>query len=164
MDRVRPKAGVIAEAQKRQNERPLRETNGLMPSKTCGATTISTKVQRKSGFRGDQVKDETGFVPFFIEQGASASQMAAAKFLDTIARMPGMAGQAADAVKAYTQVPLEKAHTLLGLPQEQCPETWISLPPSRRPASWKKYRRSRLPVRTKLIRTPIGGTAVGKTS
>ena len=42
--------------------------------------------------------------------------MAAAKFLDTVARMPGMGGQAADAVKDYTQVPLKKAHQLLGLP------------------------------------------------
>ena len=41
----------------------------------------------------------------FTEQGASASQMEAAKFLDTVARMPGMGGQAADAVKVYIQVP-----------------------------------------------------------
>ena len=31
-------------------------------------------------FRGDQVKDETGFLAVFSEQGTSASHMAAAKF------------------------------------------------------------------------------------
>ena len=60
-------------------------------------------------FRGDTVKDESGFYAAFTEQGASASQMAAAKFLDTIARMPGMKGEASDAVSAYTQVFMAEA-------------------------------------------------------
>ena len=38
------------------------------------------------------------------EQGASASQMAAAKFLDTISKLPGMAGDTSDAISAYTQI------------------------------------------------------------
>ena len=38
------------------------------------------------------------------EQGSSASQMTAAKVMDIISRLPGCAGQAADAVSAYTQV------------------------------------------------------------
>ena len=37
-------------------------------------------------FRGDQVRDEDGFYAVFSEQGTSASHMAAAKFLDAIAR------------------------------------------------------------------------------
>ena len=68
-------------------------------------------------FRGDQVTDDTGLYAVFTEQGASASQMAAAKFLDTIARMPGMASHAAYAIKGYTQVPLSKVHDLPGLPK-----------------------------------------------
>ena len=36
----------------------------------------------------------------FIDQGSSASQMAAAKVMDVIARLPGCDGQAADAVPA----------------------------------------------------------------
>ena len=35
-----------------------------------------------------QDKDETGFFVVFSEQGASASHMSAAKFLDAVARMP----------------------------------------------------------------------------
>ena len=53
---------------------------------------LQSSVQKYNGrvvFRGDKVKDETGFYAVFIEQGASASQMAAAKFLDTIARCWG---------------------------------------------------------------------------
>ena len=39
-----------------------------------------------------------------VEQGASASQMAAATFLDPISEFIGMAGEAKDAVSAYNQV------------------------------------------------------------
>ena len=37
-------------------------------------------------FRGDQVRDESGFYAVFSEQGTSASHLAAAKFIDAIAR------------------------------------------------------------------------------
>ena len=42
---------------------------------------LHQEVQKYKGrvvFRGDQVKDETGYYAVFTEQGASASQMAAA--------------------------------------------------------------------------------------
>ena len=52
--------------------------------------------------RGDNIKDEEGYRAVFAEQGASASQMVGATTLDACARMPGMAGSAADAVSAYT--------------------------------------------------------------
>ena len=63
-------------------------------------------------FRGDAVKDQTGHLAVFTEQGAFASQMAAAKFLDTIARMPGNSGASNDAVSAYTQVLMSEAPRL----------------------------------------------------
>ena len=50
----------------------------------------------------------------------------AARFVDAIARFPGMDGEDSDATGAYTQ-------TVLG---EDCPETWISLPRDRHPKSW----------------------------
>ena len=40
----------------------------------------------------------------YKEQGASASQMAAAKFLNTLWKLPGMAGETSDALSAYAQV------------------------------------------------------------
>ena len=50
--------------------------------------------------RGDIVKDDSGAYAVFTEQGSSASQMTAATIMDVIARLPGCAGEAADAVSA----------------------------------------------------------------
>ena len=63
--------------------------------------------------RGDVVKDDSGFDAVFKEQGSSASQMPATNVMDIISRLPGCAGQAADAVSAYTQVKMEDAPKLL---------------------------------------------------
>ena len=59
------------------------------------------------------MKDDCGSYAVFTEQGSSASQMTAAKVMDIISRLAGCAGQAADAVSAYTQVKMEDAHKLL---------------------------------------------------
>ena len=60
--------------------------------------------------RGYLVKDDSESYAVFTEQGSSASQMTAAKVMDIISRLPGCAGQAADAISAYTQVKVEDAH------------------------------------------------------
>ena len=67
--------------------------------------------------RGDVVKDDSGSFVVFTEHGSSASRMMTAKVLDVIARLPGCAGQASDAVSAYTRVNLEDAPTLLQVPE-----------------------------------------------
>ena len=59
------------------------------------------------------MKDDSGSYAVFTEQGSSASQMTAAKVMDIISRLAGCAGQAADAVSAYTQVKMEDAPKLL---------------------------------------------------
>ena len=46
----------------------------------------------------DMMKDDSGSYAVFTEQDSSASHMTAAKVMDVIARLPGCAGQAADAV------------------------------------------------------------------
>ena len=75
--------------------------------------------------RGDIAKDDSGSCAVFIEQGSSASQMIAAKIMDIISRLLGCAGQAADAVPAYTQVKMEDAPKLLKIPKSECPDIWI---------------------------------------
>ena len=55
------------------------------------------------------MKDNSGAYAVFTEQGSSASQMTAANVMDIISRLPGCAGQAADALSAYTQVKMEDA-------------------------------------------------------
>ena len=69
--------------------------------------------------RGDIVKNDSGSYAVFSEQGSSASQMTAAKVMDVIARVPRCAGQAADAVSAYTQFKMKDAPTLLKIPKSQ---------------------------------------------
>ena len=83
--------------------------------------------------RGDNVKDEEGYRAVFTAQGASASQMAVAKFLDTVSKLPGMAGETSVAIFAYTQVQVTEALLLLQLPKEESPEIWVRIPPRQRP-------------------------------
>ena len=54
------------------------------------------------------------------EQGASASQMAAAIFLDTISKLLGVAGETSDAISAYTQVKMTGAPRLLRMRKDKC--------------------------------------------
>ena len=54
--------------------------------------------------------------------------MTAAKVMDVTERLPGCAGQAADALSGCIQVKMEDASKLLKLPQSECPDIWIRLP------------------------------------
>ena len=67
------------------------------------------KYKRRVVLRGDLVKDDSWSHAVFTEQASSASQMTAAKVIDIISRLPVCAGEAADAVSAYTQVKMEDA-------------------------------------------------------
>ena len=106
-------------------------------------------------FRGDLTKDEDGYLAVFTEQGASASNMAAAKLMDAIARMPGNDGEDSDAVGAYTQVRLSDATKLLG--PGVVTETWITLPAYRRPKSWDSIENSVCPLELNLYGHPLAG-------
>ena len=64
---------------------------------------LETKHQKYKGrvvLRGDIVEDVSRSYAVFSEQGSSAIQMTAAKITDNISRLPGCAGQTADAVSA----------------------------------------------------------------
>ena len=75
------------------------------------------------------MKDDSGSYAEFTEQGSSASQMTAAKVMDILSRLPGCAGQAADAISAYTQVKMEDFPSLFKkIPKSECPDIWIRLP------------------------------------
>ena len=78
--------------------------------------------------RGDIVKDDSGTYAVFTEQGSPASQMTAPNVMDVISRLPGCAGQAADAMSAYTQVKMEDAPPLFKIPKSECQDIWIRLP------------------------------------
>ncbi len=112
---VRPKAEVMAEAQKMKKKVHF---GALMALCHVKRSELQKNIHRYKGcipFRGDDVKDETGSFAVFSEQGTRASLMAAAKLLDAFARMPGCEGEHSDAVGGYTQITWEEAAQLLGL-------------------------------------------------
>ena len=87
----------------------------LMDIRHLKNAELETKHQQYKGrvvLRGDIVKDDSGSYAVFTEQGSSASQMTAAKVMDIISRLPGCAGEAADAISAKTQVKVEDAPKL----------------------------------------------------
>ena len=82
------------------------------------------------------MKDDSGSYAVFTEQGSSASPMTAAEVMDVVARLPGCAGQAADAVSVDTQVKMEDAPSLLKIPKSECPDVGIRPPRHKWPKSW----------------------------
>ena len=109
-------------------------------------------------FRGDIVKDDdSGSYSVFTEQGSSASQLTAAKVMDIISRLPGCAGQAADAVSAKNQVTMEDAPKLLKIPKSECPDIWIRLPRHKWPKSWSSMEDPAVPLERNLYGHPLAG-------
>ena len=95
---------------------------------------------------GDMVKDDSDSCAAFTEQGSSAPQMIAAKVMDTIARLPWCAGQAADAVSACTHVKMEDPPALLKLPKSECPDIWVRRPRHKSPLSWSNIEEPMIPL------------------
>ena len=121
---------------------------------------LEAKHQKYKGrvvLRGDIVKDDSGSYAVFTEQGSSASQMTAAKIMDIISRLPRCAGQAADAVSAYTQVKMEDAHKLLEILQSECPDIWIRLPRHKWPKSWSSMEDPVVPLERNLYGHSLAG-------
>ena len=121
---------------------------------------LETKNQKFKGrvvLQGDIVKDDSGSYAVFTEQGSSASQMTAAKVVDTISRLPGCAGQAADAVSAYTHVKIGDATKLLRIPKSGCPGIWIRLPQHKWPKSWSSMEDPVVPLERNLYGRPSAG-------
>ena len=110
---VKSKQGVINEARANNQKRSLRYTAGLLPLETRGIGRTLANISRQSDAARRRAKVDTGGCAVFTEQGASASHMTAATVLDTISRLPGMSGEANDAVSAFTQVKMSDASRLL---------------------------------------------------
>ena len=112
MTKVRNKKEVIDEA---RTEGRKGKVASLMDLCHLENSELEPQFQKYKGrvvLRGDIVKDDSGLYAVFTEQGSSASQMTTAKVMDITSKLPGCAGQAADAVSAYTQVKMEDASTL----------------------------------------------------
>ena len=92
------------------------------------------------------MKDESGYLAVFSEQGASASRLAAAKFLDVLARVPGNDGIDDDATGAYTQAKHDGVETYVFIPRDKCPKAWNG-----------KYTRPVVRLRLNLYGHPLAG-------
>ena len=103
------------------------------------------------------MKDDSASFAVFTEQGSSASQMKAAKVMDIISRLPGCAGQAADAVSAYTWVKMADAHKLLKIPKSECPDIWIRPQRHKWPKSWSSMEDPVVLLERNLHGHPLAG-------
>ena len=77
--------------------------------------------------------------------------------MDIISRLPGCAGQAADAVSAFTHVKMEDAPKLLKIPKSECPDIWIRLPRYKWPKSWSSMEDPVVPLERNLYGHPLAG-------
>ena len=77
--------------------------------------------------------------------------------MDIISRLLGCAGQAADAVSAYTQVKMEDAPTLMKIPKSECPDIWIRPPRHKWPKSWSSMEDPVVPLGRNLYGHPLAG-------
>ena len=73
-----------------------------------------------------------------------------AKVMDVTSRLTGCAGQAADAISAYTQVKMEDAPSLLKIPKSECPDIWIRPPYHKWPKSWSSMENPVVPLEGKF--------------
>ena len=79
------------------------------------------------------------------------------KNMDVISRLPGCAGQAADAVSAYTQVTMEDAPKLFKNHKSECPDISIRLPRHKWPKSWSSMEDSVFPLERNPYGHPLAG-------
>ena len=77
--------------------------------------------------------------------------------MDIISRLPGCAGQAADAVSACTQVKMEDASTLLKIPKSECPDIRIHLSRHKWPKSRSSMEDPVVPLERNLYGHPLAG-------
>ena len=77
--------------------------------------------------------------------------------MDIISRLPGCAGQAADAVSSHTQVKMEDASKLSNIPKSECPDFWIRLPRHKWTNSWSSVEDPVVPLERNLYGYPLAG-------
>ena len=88
--------------------------------------------------------------------------MTAAKVMDVISRLPGCAGQAADAAPACTQVRMEEAPSLWKIPKSECSDIWIRLPKHKWPESRSSMEDPVVPLERNLCTVILQQDCCGK--
>ena len=155
--KVRSKKEVIDEARTKGAKFHFASLMDICHLKNAELEAKHQQYKGRVVLRGDIVKDDSGSYAVFTDQGSSASQMTAAIVMDIMSRLPGCAGQTADAVSAYTQVKMEDAHKLLKIPKSECPDIWIRLPRHKWPKSWSCMEDPVVPLARNLYSHPLAG-------
>ena len=150
LTKVRRKTEVIDETRTKGAKGHFASLMDICHLKNAELEAKHQKYKGRVVLRGDIVKDDSGSYAIFTEQGSSVSQMTAAKVMDIMSRLPGCAGQAADAVSACTQVKMEDAHKLSKIPKSECPDIWIRLPRHKWPKSWSSIEDPVVPLERNL--------------
>ena len=104
LTKVRSKKEVVDEARTKGAKVHFASLMDISHLKNAESEAKHQKYKGRVVLRGDIEKDDSGSHAVFTGQGSPASQMTAAEVMDIISRLPGCAGQAADAVSAYTQL------------------------------------------------------------
>ena len=104
LTKIRNKQEVIAEARNKDRTVHFASFLDLGHLKNAEVEPQFQKYKGRVVLRGDLVKDDSGSYAVFTEQESPAPQMTGANVMDIISRLPGCAGQAADAISAYSQV------------------------------------------------------------
>ena len=162
LKQVRNKSEVIDEARKESRKIHFASLMDLCHLKNTELETKHQEYKVRVVLRGDIVKDDAGSCAVFTEQGSPASQMTAEKVMDIISRLPGCAGQAADAISAYTQVKMEDAPTLLKIPKSECPDIGIRLTTTQMAQIMVQHGRSSRSSWTKSVWSSFGSTIMVK--
>ena len=92
--------------------------------------------------RGDIVKDDSGSLAVFTEQGFFSISNDSGKdhgYYLQIAWLRWTSSRRS--VSFYTQVKMEDAHILLKIPKSECPDIWIRLPRHKWPNIMVQYGR-----------------------
>ena len=157
LTKVRSKKEVIDEARTTGAKVHFASLMDICHLKNAELERQHQKYKGRVALRSDIVKDDSGSYTVFTEQGSSASQMTAAKVMDIISRLPGCAGQAADAVSAYTQVKMEDAPKLLKITKSECPDFWIRLPRHKWSKLWSSMEDPVVPLERNLYGQSLPG-------
>ena len=157
LTKVRNQKEVIDEARTKGGKVHFASLMDICHLKNAELEAKHQKYKGRVVLRGDIVTDDSGSYAVFTAQGSSPSQITAAKVMDIISRLPGCAGQAADAVCAYTQVKMEDAPKLLKIPKSESPEIWIRLPRHKWSKSWSSVEDPVVPLERNLYGHPLAG-------
>ena len=103
---------------------------------------------------GDIVRDDSGSCAVFAEQGSFAPQWTATNVVDVIARQQDCAGQAPDAVSAYSQVKNERRSKIIQNSKVRMSRYFGYVPRHKWPTSWSNIEVFCGSHWTKCVRTP----------